>query len=119
MENTIKGIIILEKIPIKDLTSTACNVAAIGIFIMIMSLVILIIHCTDIDDIMINKIIIGVSLGAVIAFSSLIPIPMFYAETGKYTYKCKLDDSVSANYISEHFKIIDVDGNGVWIIEDK
>ena len=39
-------------------------------------------------------------------------------ETGRYTYKCTIDDNVSASYISDNFNIISVE-NGVWTISDK
>ena len=124
MENIIKGINILEQIPIKEYTTTSSIVCAIGIFMSLMSLGIFIKQIAskkfiDIDDIRLKKLSIKVALGSVIIFLSLTPLPIFYAETGRYIYKCKFDDYVSINYISEYFKIIEVDENGVWTIEEK
>ena len=124
MGNIIKGINILEQIPIKEYTTTSSIVCAIGIFMILMGLGIFIKQTAskkfiDIDDIRFEKLSIKVALGSFIVFLSLTPLPIFYAETGRYIYKCKLDNCVSANYISEYFKIIEVDENGIWTIEEK
>lgn len=57
-------------------------------------------------------------LGLSLAIFSMIHFPWFYAETGRYTYKCTFSDSVSANYVSENFNVVSVEDN-VWTIEDK
>lgn len=57
-------------------------------------------------------------LGLGMAIFSIIRFPWFYVETGRYTYECTFEDSVSANYISDNFNVISVE-DGVWKIEDK
>lgn len=62
--------------------------------------------------------IVGYVFGLLIMISSMIPFPGVYKETGRYTYKCIIEDNVSAKYISDNFNIISVEDN-TWTIEDK
>ena len=62
--------------------------------------------------------IVGYVFGLLIMISSVIPFPGVYKETGRYTYKCIMEDNVSAKYISDNFNIISVEDD-IWTIEDK
>lgn len=47
--------------------------------------------------------------GLSLTMFSIIHFSWFYVETGRYTYKCTFDDSVSANSIEEKFNTISVE----------
>lgn len=123
MKNIIEGMKVLEQTPIKDYTTLSGVLTEIGIFIAVMSIVFLIFKNRDKEKIDIKSKIFKTFLffyvlGLGLALFSVIRFPWFYVETGKYTYECELEDSISANYISDNFNIINVD-NDVWTIEDK
>ena len=62
--------------------------------------------------------IIGFILGCVIMLCSVIPFPGTVHKTGRYTYECTIDDTVSAKYISDTLIILEVT-DSVWTIQDK
>lgn len=123
MKNIIEGMKVLEQTPIKDYTTLSSVLTGIGILIAVMSIVFLIFKNRDKKKIDIKGKIFKAFLffyvlGLSLALFSTIRFPWFYVETGKYTYECELEDSISANYISNNFNIISID-NDVWTIEDK
>ena len=123
MGNIIEEINVLEQTPIKDYTTLSGILIGLGLAIAIIATIIFFIKTKSQNRICFkdrgSKIflfwyIFGLSL----AIFAVIRFPWFYVETGRYTYKCTFNDSVSANYISENFNIVSVEDN-VWTIEDK
>lgn len=123
MKNIIEGINVLEQTPIKEYSTLSSILTGLGIFIAIMSIVFLMVKTRGADKINIkSKMFKGFLFfyvsGIIVVLFSVIRFPWFYVETGRYTYECELEDSVSANYISDNFNIVSIE-NGVWTIEDK
>lgn len=123
MENIVKGINVLKQTPIKEYTILSAILIGIGIGTAIIAIIIFFIKTKSQyricwknrgSKIFLIFYIFGLSL----AIFSIIPFPWFYAETGRYTYKCTLEENVSADYISNNFNIISVE-DGIWTIEDK
>lgn len=122
MENIIKGINVLEQIPIKEYTTVSHVFMGLGISIAIIATIIFFIKTK-------GKVIRFKNLGTkIFLFFYILGLAMgifsgthfkwFYIETGRYTYECTLEENVSANYISENFNVISVE-DGMWTIEDK
>lgn len=123
MENIIEGMNVLEQTPIKDYTILSGILIGIGIGTAIIATIIFFIKTKSQNRICwkdkCSKIfLIFYIFGLSLAAFAVIRFPWFYVETGRYTYKCILEDDVSVNYISDNFNVISV-GDGVWIIEDK
>ena len=123
MEKIIKGMNVLEQTPIKEYTTLSDVFMIVGLIIIILSFVMFVIRTHPekyirTDDKRLKKMFLGYAIGFAIVLFSMIRFPFFYVETGRNTYKCELEDSVSAKYISDNFNIINVESN-VWTIEDK
>ncbi len=123
MENIIEGMNVLESIPIKEYTTLSNIIMWLGILIAILSVIFLMIKSRGNNRINIKtKVFKGFLFfyifGLIMAIFTAIRLPWFYVETGRYTYKCELEENVSANYISDNFNVISVE-DGVWTIEDK
>lgn len=123
MTNIIEGMNVLEQIPIKDYT-TLSNILTWGsIGIAIIAAIVFFIKTKTKNQIRFKDretkiFLVFYILGLGMAIFSVIRFPWFYVETGRYTYECIFEDSVSANYIEEKFNVISVE-DGVWTIEDK
>ncbi len=115
MGNIIKGMNVLEQIPIKEYTTLSGIFQIVGISIAIIVTMIFFIKQKPIGA---KILLFFYVLGLVMAVVSVIRFPWFYVETGRYTYKCTLEDDISANYISNNFNVVSVK-DGVWTIEDK
>lgn len=118
-----EGMNILEQIPIKEYTTLSMIFMVTGISIAIIATLIFFIKTKPKSRISFKDTITKIFflfyiLGLVVALSSIIHIPCFYTETGRYTYKCTFEDDVNANCISENFNIIGVEDK-VWTVEDK
>ncbi len=123
MGKIIEGMKIIEQTPIKDHTTLSGILITLGLCISIIAYVVFIIgtraeYEIDFRTKSFKKFCIFCVFGLVMVVFAAIPFPWFYVETGKYTYECKLENDISANYISDNFNIISVE-NGVWKIEDK
>lgn len=123
MENIKKGINLLEQTPIKDYTTLSGILIGIGIGTAIIATIIFFVktksqHRICWKDRCSKIFLIFYILGLSLAIFSVIRFPWFYVETGRYTYKCTLEENISANYISDNFNVICVE-DGVWTIEDK
>lgn len=121
--NIIEGMNVLEQTPIKDYTILSGILIGLGICIAIIATIIFYIKTKPINQIRlkdkITKIFLfGYIFGLGLAIFSVIRFPWFYVETGRYTYECTFDDSVSLNSIDEKFNIISVE-DGIWTVEDK
>lgn len=116
----IEGINIIEQIPIKESTPLSDALFVVGILIAIASFVCFLIMATKKDKVDKNmrKIVFICLFGLGVMFSSVIHIPCFYAETGKYTYKCTFENNISVNYIEDNFEILSIE-NGVWTLKEK
>lgn len=123
MKNIIEGMKVLEQTPIKDYTILSGVFIAIGISMAIIATIVLWIktkpdHRIDFKSKLFKEFLFFYVFGLSMAVFAVIRFPWFYAETGKYTYECVLEDNVSANYISDNFNILNVE-DGVWTIRDK
>lgn len=123
MKNIIEGMNVLKQTPIKDYTTLSSVITWTGVGLAILMAALMIIICSknneiSLKDVKVKRLLLLYAFGIVMALFSLIHFPWFYAETGRYTYKCTLEDDVSANYISDNFYIIGVEDN-VWTIKDK
>ena len=123
MKNIIEGMKVLEQTQIKEYTTLSGVLIAIGISIAIIATIALWIktkpdHIVDFKSKLFKGCLFFYVFGLGMAVFAVIRFPWFYAETGKYTYKCVLEDDVTANYISDNFNIISVE-DGVWTIKDK
>lgn len=122
MEKIIKGINVLEKIPIKEYAMISNVFMGLGISIAIIATIIFFINTKGkvirLKDLSTKIFLVFYIFGLGLAIFSVIRFSWFYVETGRYTYKCTLEDNVSANYISDNFNIIGVEDD-IWTIEDK
>lgn len=123
MTNIIEGMNVLEQTPIKEYTTLSGILIGIGMATAIIATIIFFIktksqHRICWKDKCSKIFLIFYILGLSLAIFATIRFPWFYVETGRYTYKCILEDSVSADYIEEKFNVISVE-DGVWIVEDK
>lgn len=114
---------VLEQTPIKDYTTLSGILIGIGICTAIIAAIIFFIktksqHRICWKDKCSKIFLIFYIFGLSLAIFAVIRFPWFYVETGKYTYKCTLENDVSANYIGDNFNVISVE-DGVWKIEDK
>lgn len=122
MKNIIEGMNALKQTPIKDYTTLSSVITWTGVGLAILAIVLMIIFYSKIKmsltDLKFKIFLLLYAFGIATSIFSMIRFPWFYAETGRYTYECTLEDDVSANYISENFIIIGVEDD-VWKIEDK
>ena len=116
MNNIIEGMTILEQTMNLEISWIAYSIMILGVIIGIVFAWIFAFGGTSKNKKLRRSGFIGYMFGIIIMFAPLLPI--FQIETGKYTYKCTLEDNISANYIEEHFNIISVE-NGIWTITDK
>lgn len=123
MKKIIEGMNVLEQTPIKDYTILSGILIGIGIGTAIIATIIFFIksklqHRICWKDKCSKIFLIFYIFGLSLAIFAVMRFPWFYVETGKYTYKCTLENDVSANYIGDNFNVISVE-DGVWKIEDK
>lgn len=122
MKKIIEGMNVLEQTPIKEYATISGVFMSLGIGIAIIATIIFFIKTKGkvirLKDIGTKIFLFFYILGCAMAIFSVTHFPWFYVETGRYTYKCTLEENVLANYISNNFNIIGVEG-GIWTIEDK
>ncbi len=123
MVNIIERMNVLEQNPIKEYTTLSGILIGLGISIAIIATTVFYIKTKHKNQIhfkdRITKIFLfWYVLGLAMAIFPVIRFPWFYVETGRYTYKCTFEDSVTANGVDERFNIINVE-DGVWNVEDK
>lgn len=118
MNNIIEGMTILEQTMITEMHSSSVVVLIVGVLIAVVSLFPMAIGLRNSNIKIRNVGVYGYVLGIILMLSLLIFLPLYQVETGRYKYKCTLEDNVSANYIEEHFDVIDV-RDGIWTISDK
>lgn len=122
MEKIIKGINVLEQTSIKEYATISSVFMSLGIGIAIIATIIFFIKTKGkvirLKDLGTKIFLFFYILGLAMTIFSVTHFSWFYVETGRYTYKCTLEDNVSANYISNNFNIISVK-EGIWTIEDK
>lgn len=122
MTNIIEGMNVLEQIPIKDYTALSNIFMVIGFGIAIVATIIFFIKTKSkvirLKDLGTKIFLFFYIFGLGVVLFAMIRFPWFYVETGRYTYECTFDDSVSVNSIDEKFNIISVE-DGIWTVEDK
>lgn len=127
MNNIVEGMNVLEQNAIKCNSSISTITFVIGIIFIILSFIIFCVKTRDIgfygyiesDDKRLKGLIKGCGIGLIIIIISLFPFPWNKTETGRYTYRCTLEDNVSANYIYDNFNVTNVTEDGIWCIEDR
>lgn len=100
LETFIKGIEILDKTEIKEITTTGMIIGlVIGAILFCM------VYCL-IDDNQIGQIVGGMTF----LLTFLIAMGISVHPTGKYEYKVTIDDTVSLNEFNEKYEITDQEG---------
>lgn len=123
MTNIIEGINVLEQAPIKDYTILSNILTWGGTGIAIIAAIVFFNKTNSKNQFKFKDketkiFLFWYILGLGMSTFSVIRLPWFYAETGRYTYECTFDDSLSVNCIDEKFNVISVE-DGIWIVEDK
>lgn len=110
----MKGIEILTKEPILELSKTLSIICIILFAVFIISSICIFVFIGKgyYEHIVIFAIILLVSL------SSTIIIQSYTKPTGRYKYKVTIDKSVSMIEVYEKYNVIEQDGK-IWTIEDK
>lgn len=120
--NIIEGMNVLEQTPIKDYTALSNIFMVIGFGIAIVATIIFFIKTKSklirLKDLGTKIFLFFYIFGLGVVLFAMIRFPWFYVETGRYTYECTFDESVSANSIDEKFNILSVE-DGIWTVEDK
>lgn len=120
------GIKILSKTPICHYTYLSCVLVCIGLAIMFCSIFF---YSQKIkQELKQNK---GESvkkymrhfwicfiMGGIVMISSVFQISPIYKPTGRYQYKCTIDETVSAKWLEDEYEIKSVE-NGIWILEKR
>ncbi len=106
----IDGITILSQESIGVINSLSVKIFLLGVLILIIWKSM---HFAEIKNSNI-MFVIGI---IIIIFSAISSKILPEEETGRYRYKCIIDDSISFNYIVDNYYIVGQDGNH-WILED-
>ena len=110
----MKGIEILTKEPILELSKTLSIICMILFAVFIISLICMFIFILE----GYRKHIIIFAIISLVSFSSTIIIQSYTKPTGRYKYKVTIDKSVSMIEVYEKYNVIEQDGK-IWTIEDK
>lgn len=110
----IKGIEILNKTPITEMTDKARIVGIIAFIFLIIAFISLIIS-SETENIKCS-VVSAVLLFVFIIISVICKLTT--QPTGRYTYKVTIDESVPINEVYENYNVIKQDGK-IWILEDK
>ena len=110
----MKGIEILTKEPILELSKTLSIICMILFAVFIISLI-----CTFIFIVKgYRKHIIIFAIVSLVSLSSTFIIQSYTKPTGRYKYKVTIDKSVSMIEVYEKYNVIEQDGK-IWTIEEK
>ena len=110
----MKGIEILTKEPILELSKTLSIICMILFAVFIISLICMFIFILE----GYRKHIIIFAIISLVSLSSTLIIQSYTKPTGRYKYKVTIDKSVSITEVYEKYNIIEQDGK-IWTIEDK
>ena len=110
----MKGIEILTKEPILELSKTLSIIYIILFAIFIISLISAFIFIVK----GYRKHIIIFTIISLVFLSSTVIIQSYTKPTGRYKYKVTIDKSVSITEVYEKYNVIEQDGK-IWTIEDK
>ena len=110
----MKGIEILTKEPILELSKTLSIICMILFAVFIISSICIFVF---IDEGCCKHIVISIIISLVYLTSTLI-IQSYTKPTGRYKYKVTIDKSVSMIEVYEKYNVIEQDGK-IWTIEDK
>lgn len=110
----MKGIEILTKEPILELSKTLSIIYIILFAIFIISLISVFIFIVE----GYRKHIIIFTIISLVFLSSTVIIQSYTKPTGRYKYKVTIDKSVSMIEVYEKYNVIEQDGK-IWTIEDK
>ena len=110
----MKGIEILTKEPILELSKTLSIICMILFAVFIISLICMFIFILE----GYRKHIIIFAIISLVFLSSTLIIQSYTKPTGRYKYKVTIDKSVSMIEVYEKYNVIKQDGK-IWTIEDK
>ena len=110
----MKGIDILTKEPILELSKTLSIICMILFAVFIISSICIFVF---IEEECCKHIVISIIISLVSLTSTLI-IQSYAKPTGRYKYKVTIDKSVSITEVYEKYNVIKQDGK-IWTIEDK
>ena len=110
----MKGIEILTKEPILELSKTLSIICMILFAVFIISLICMFIFILE----GYRKHIIIFAIISLVSLSSTLIIQSYSKPTGRYKYKVTIDKSVSMIAVYEKYNVIKQDGK-IWTIEDK
>ena len=110
----MKGIEILTKEPILELSKTLSIICMILFAVFIISLICMFIFILE----GYRKHIIIFAIISLVSLSSTLIIQSYAKPTGRYKYKVTIDKSVSMIEVYEKYNVIKQDGK-IWTIEDK
>ena len=110
----MKGIEILTKEPILELSKTLSIICMILFAVFIISLICMFIFILE----GYRKHIIIFAIISLASLSSTLIIQSYSKPTGRYKYKVTIDKSVSMIEVYEKYNVIEQDGK-IWTIEDK
>lgn len=115
----MEGITILETIALTEYTTLSYCIFFLGTLIYSFSFTrILLFVAGDQKEKKSKYLICGV-IGIILCICSVcIPIYPFKEETGKYQYKCEIDETTTIGDIEEQYNIIEVQ-DSIWTLEDK
>lgn len=110
----IKGIEILNKTPITEMTKSGFIILIVSVIVLCLSIAFLFSFLDDRNDT-------GVFvcfLICLISFVTLIVGLNIRKQTGRYEYKVTMNKDVSIQDVYENYKVVEKDGK-IWILEDK
>ena len=110
----MKGIEILTKEPILELSKTLSIICMILFAVFIISLICMFIFILE----GYRKHIIIFAIISLVSLSSTLIIQSYAKPTGRYKYKVTIDKSVLMIEVYEKYNVIEQDGK-IWTIEDK
>ena len=111
----MKGIEILTKEPILELSKTLSIICMILFAVFIISLICMFVF---IGEGYCNKHVAIFAIISLVFLSSTLIIQSYTKPTGRYKYKVTIDKSVSMIEVYEKYNVIEQDGK-IWTIEDK
>lgn len=112
----MEGITILETIALTEYTTLSYCIAFLGILVYIFSFIRLLFVVNQEKRL---KYLISGVIGIILCICSVcIPIYPFTEETGKYQYKCEIDETITIGDIEKQYNIIEIQ-DSIWTLEDK
>ena len=110
----MKGIEILTKEPILELSKTLSIICMILFAVFIISLICIFVSIGEVY----YKHVAIFAIISLVSLTSILIMQSYTKPTGRYKYKVTIDESVSMIEVYEKYNVIKQDGK-IWTIEDK